>query len=124
MSILLNSNADVHLKSEVNDGNSLMALAVKTENPDLIKAIRDAGAIIDMSCMEIIYDRMSRKRSSGKALPAFLESISYEDVPTSVKPIFMNLALNYRSTTEKALSILEQSPITFSENADLLDITL
>ena len=124
ISILLKANADIHLTSAANDGETLLALAVKTENPHLIRAILDAGAKIDMNCMEMINDRMSRKRSSGKALPAFLECISYEDVPASIKPVLMNLALNYRSTTEKALSILESSSISFSENAELLDLTL
>lgn len=36
----------------------------------------------------------------------------------------MNLALNYRSTTKKALSMLKQFFINFSENADLLNFTL
>ena len=124
VSILLKSGADIHLMSEAHDGESLLALAVKTENPILIKAIVDAGAEIDMSCMLMIDDRMSRKRSSGNALPAFLESISYENVSFSIRPVLMNLALNYRSTTMKALNILEQSSISFPESAELLDLIL
>ena len=124
VSILLKANADIHLTSEAHDGETLLALAVKTENPGLIRAILDAGAKIDMSCMEMINDRMSRKRSSGKALPAFLECISYEEVPASIQPILINLALNYRSTTEKALNLLEGSSVSFSENTELLDLTL
>ncbi len=124
VSILLKANADIHLTSEAHDGETLLALAVKTENPSLIRAILDAGAKIDMNCIKMINDRMSRKRSSGKALPAFLECISYEDVPASIQPVLMNLALNYRSTTEKTLSILKGSSVSFSENAELLDLTL
>ena len=124
VSILLKSGADIHLTSEASEGESLLALAVKTENPNLIKAIVDAGATIDMSCIEVAYNRMSRKRSSGEALPALLESISYEDVPISIRPVLIDLALGYRSTTNKALSMLGQSSITFPENADALDLTL
>lgn len=122
--ILLKSKADIHLMSEASDGETLLALAVKTENPNLIRAILDAGATVDMSCIEMINDRMSRKRSSGKALPAFLECISDEDIPASIKPFLKNLALNYRSTTEKGLSMLEESSVSVSENAKLLDLTL
>ena len=122
LSNLIKSGADVCLASETNE--SLLALAIKTENPELIKLFLQAGAIIDKRCIEMINDRMSRKRSSGRALPAFLESISYEDVPDSIKPDLIDLALNYRSTTKKALSMLENSSVTFSENAELLDLTL
>ena len=122
--ILLKSKADIHLMSEASDGETLLVLAVKTENPNLIRTILDAGATVDMSCIEMINDRMSRKRSSGKALPAFLECISDEDIPAPIKPFLTNLALNYRSTTEKGLSMLEKSSVSVSENAELLDLTL
>ena len=109
--ILLEANADIHLISEVNDGETLLALAVKTENSDLIKALLDAGATVDMNCLEMIYDRMSRKRSSGETLPTFLRCISYEAIPTSIKLVLTSLALNYRSTTEEGLSMLEKSSV-------------
>ena len=122
--ILLKYNADIHLMSEAHGGKTLLALAVETENPDLIRAILDAGATVDMSCMEMIHDRMSRKRSSGKALSTFLECVSYEDIPASIKPVLTNLALCYRSTTKEGLSMVEKSSDFVSGNAELLDLTL
>ena len=124
VSILLKSNADPHMTSKASNGENLLSLAIKTENPNLIRAILEGGATIDMSCMEMIECHMSGIWCSSEVLPAFLEFISYEDVPVSIKPILMDLALKYRSTTEKALSLLEQSSLTFSENTDHLNLTL
>lgn len=121
---LVQSNADVNMVSERHEGHSPLALAVRSENPDLIKAILNAGAVVDMSCVEMLDYRMSRKRSSGQALPIFLQCISFADLPSSIKPALLDLALNYRSTTEIALGLLEQSPVRSAENAELLDLTL
>lgn len=76
--ILLKSEANIHLRSEPSDEESLLALAVKTENSNLIKVIVDAGATIDMSCIEMIFYKMSRKRFSDETLLAFLKSMFYE----------------------------------------------
>lgn len=124
VSILLQSGADANMMSGEYDDKTPLALAIQSEEPSLIKAMLDAGATVDMSCVEMLQNRMYRKRTSGKALPAFLESVSYTDLPLSVKPALMDLTLNVRSTTEKALNILEQSSINFPENAELMDITL
>ena len=109
VSILLESNADIHLSSRVRNGKTLLTLAAEAENPNLFKLIVDTGVKIDMSCLKIISD----VRFTSPALRASLKCISYEDVPASIKPLFMDIALNFESTTEKRLGILENSPQLF-----------
>jgi len=124
VSSLLGSKADFNTSSGKHSEKTPLALAVENENLDLIDMLLKAGAMVDLSCVEMLYRRMSRKYSSRTILPAFLELISDGNVPESLKQILMDLALNYRTTTERALTLLEQSPVHFGEDTEMLELTL
>ena len=102
------------------EDKSPLALAVNIANPDIIKAMLDAGAKIDMSCVAMLEQEMNRKRGSREALPTFLNSVPYADVPLAVKLALMNMALEWGHTRDKALAMLEQSSVQFPENDELL----
>lgn len=84
----------------------------------------NAGAKIDMSCVAMLEQEMNRKRGSREALPAFLDSVPYADVPLAVKPALMEMALSFRHTTDKAFVMLEQTSVQLPENAELLGYVL
>ena len=124
ITILLGAGANANTRSGVYEDKSPLALAVRTENPDVIKAMLDAGAKIDMSCVAMLEQEMNRRRGSREALPTFLDSVPYADVPLAVKPALMNMALEWNHTRDKALVMLEQSSVQFPENAEHLGYTL
>ena len=80
--ILLEAGADANARRGVCEDRSPLALAVRRENRAIIKAILNAWAKIDISCVAMLEHEMNRKWGSREALPTFLDSVSYAISPS------------------------------------------
>ena len=126
ITLLLDNGADPNRISSYGahkDRTPLLS-AVQLQSPKIIRKLLQSGASVDMKCVKLLktMTRKSRKDKTEDLLPTFLEFVM--DVPASVKPALMDLALDYDETAQKAFSMLEQSAMPITEDPELLNVVL